>query len=339
MAPATLFGFLISLFFLGGYSYPADSLSEYPPPQSYAAIGDSYASGAGAGTPGWPPYADFRCGRYSDAYPIQVANNSLINVDKSKFKHLACGGLTSTVILRDQVPYIGDSDLVTLTASGNDVDFFVVLNECVYHWSPAIGCEAQLIKAREVIETSALQNLHNIISKAVDQLKPGALFIVTGYARFFNEKTDYCDNATFSQTRPLDFLTKYKRRELNQLVMMLNDVIKATAELHGAYYIDIDAAFEGHRFCEPGVQEPDLDRADTWFFNVPPVKTGLLGAAEASQQTLGEDLDLEMPHPEIVPEWPEMRKWRVFHPTGLGHYGISEVVVGEILLRTGQLRE
>jgi hypothetical protein len=221
---------------------------------------------------------------------------------------------------------------VTLTASGNDVNFFVVLNECVYHWSPSIGCEAQLVKAREIIETSALHNLENIISGAVQHLKPGALFIVTGYAKFFNEKTHYCDNVTFSQTRPLDYLTKRKRRDLNQLVMMLNDVIKATAQLHGAVYVDIDHAFEGHRFCEQGVMEPDLNRMDTWFFNVPPPQVGRHGDNSVSQQLLSDKE--QIPDPETVPEWPEMRKWRVFHPTGLGHHGISDVVVREVLLRS-----
>ncbi|KIW66135.1 hypothetical protein PV04_08337 [Phialophora macrospora] len=331
MAATVILFFVLSLC-LGATPTLAHILEGHPLPRSYAAIGDSYASGAGAGIPGWPPYADFRCGRYSDAYPIQVANNSLMNIESTKFKHLACGGLTSAVILRDQVPYIGDSELVTLTASGNDVNFFVVLNECVYHWSPAIGCEAQLVKAREIIETSALQNLENIISGAVQHLQPGAMFIVTGYARFFNEKTDYCNNITFSQTRPLDYLTKAKRRELNQLVMMLNDVIRATALLHGAVYVDIDRAFEGHRFCEPGVKEPDLDRADTWFFNIPPPEVALSGSQGGPQQRLvGET---EMHDPETVPEWPEMRRWRVFHPTGLGHHGISQVVVREILLRS-----
>lgn len=260
-----------------------------------------------------------------------MANNSLINIESSSFRHLACGGLTTALILRDQVPYIGDSDLVTLTASGNDVNFFVVLNECVYHWSPAIGCEAQLVKARAIIESTALRSLDNIIAGAVQRIKPSALLIVTGYARFFNEHTDICDKATFSQTRPLDSLTKMKRRQLNQLVMMLNDVIKATALLHGAVYLDIDAAFEGHRFCEPGVKEPDLNRNDTWFFNIPPGPFARF--QDVPQNPLG--IDEEMSDPDTVPpEHPKMKTWRVFHPTGLGHLGISEAVVREILQQT-----
>jgi SAGA-associated factor 73 len=320
--------FLVALFWLslGVNSAPTSTIKSLP--TSYTAIGDSYASGAGAGEGAWPPSQSFRCGRYSDAYPIQVANNSLINIDKSNFKHLACGGLTSVLILKDQVPYIAkDTDLVTLTASGNDVEFFKVVNECVYHWSPTIGCEAQLVRARNIIETTALQNLENIIAATTARLKPGARLIVTGYAKFFNEHTDECNNSTFSQTRPLDFLTKKKRRDLNQLVTMLNTVIKATALLHRATYVDIDHAFEGHRFCEPGVIEPDLEREDTWFFNIPPGDLGML-AHGAQQPFLGQT---SMPDPEGAPEWPQMRTWRVFHPQPAGHTGISQVVVQEIL--------
>jgi hypothetical protein len=32
--------------------------------------------------------------------------------------------------------------------------------------------------------------------------------------------------------------------------------------------VEYDDEFEGHRFCEPGVQEPDYKRDDTYFFLV-----------------------------------------------------------------------
>lgn len=33
-------------------------------------------------------------------------------------------------------------------------------------------------------------------------------------------------------------------------------------------FVDYDKEFDGHRFCEPGVQEPDYARDDTYFFLV-----------------------------------------------------------------------
>lgn len=324
--------FIIYCLLARGYSFPAPlPHCERSVPRSYAALGDSYASGVGAGTLPFPSYGDLACGRYSDGYPIQVANHTLLNIEESKFQNLACGGTTSGKVLRDQVPYIDQSDLVSLTVSGNEVDFAAVLNECVYHWRPDIGCEAELVKARMLIESPILlHSLASVISGAVERLKPGALLLVTGYARFFNEETDFCDHATFSRIKSTDYLTKRKRRILNQLVSLLNEVIRATAEVHGAVYVDIDLAFEGHRFCEDGVEEPDVRRSDTWFFNIPSSTEG---------QTLEEMLLLAQgDHPQEfdpdtrrMPEFPNIRKWRVFHPTSLGHRGISEVVVREVL--------
>lgn len=293
--------------------------------QSYAALGDSYAAGAGAGLP-----QGFACGRYSDAYPVQVANSTRLSIQESDFKNLACGGTTSATVLRDQVPHIANSDLASITVGGNEVDFFLVLNACIYHWWPASTCEAAIVKARGLIESSVLQNnFQELVSGAVQRLKPSALLLVTGYARFFNDQTDYCNHATFSRSRPLDYLTKTKRRALNQLLVLLNDVIRATAEVHGAVYLDIDSAFEGHRFCEEGVQEPDIEREETWFFNLPAADMGQDAPAQGWRlQVWSSAPDSEEAR---LHGFPNMEALRTFHPTSLGHLGISEAIVKEAL--------
>lgn len=33
-------------------------------------------------------------------------------------------------------------------------------------------------------------------------------------------------------------------------------------------FIDVDPDFEGHRFCESGITEPDLDTQQTWLFHL-----------------------------------------------------------------------
>ncbi len=301
--------------------------------RTYAALGDSYAAGAGAGHLIFTPSGGLGCGHYSDAYPVQVANST--NLDIENFKNLACGGMTSVTVLRDQVPHIGGADVVTVTVSGNEVDFFVVLNECVYHWWPSSTCEAELAKARGLIESHVLwDNFQALVRGAGEKLQPDALLLVTGYARFFNDHTNICDHVTFSRTRPLDYLTRAKRKTLNQLVMMLNDVIRATAEVHGAVYVDIDAAFEGHRFCEEEVQEPDLRRHETWFFNLPSAETSM----HVSEQMLRVQNQNLQAHGGInrLPngDFPNIETWRVFHPTSLGHKGIAMVIMDEVLART-----
>ncbi len=69
------------------------------------------------------------------------------------------------------------------------------------------------------------------------------------------------------------YLTTDHRIKLNDLVKRLNtkimaavDQVTQTLEFGEVRYIDIDLAFENHRFCEPGVLEPNNKRPDTWFF-------------------------------------------------------------------------
>ena len=47
---------------------------------SYAALGDSYASGDGAGSSKLLPNWDISCGRFSEAYPVQLANSTNLEI-------------------------------------------------------------------------------------------------------------------------------------------------------------------------------------------------------------------------------------------------------------------
>jgi hypothetical protein len=145
--------------------------------------------------------------------------------------------------------------------------------------------------------------------------------LVTGYAAFFNEETVGCTGVSFSNRRyPKEFLTRRLRRELNQLVRMLNGVIRGAAEAAGAEYVDIDTAFEGHRFCEEGVREPDNERSDTWFFNL------LYHKAEAGEaQNTRHDQSQEVIPATSVDGFTDVT--RVFHPTENGHGGIRDAIV------------
>lgn len=238
---------------------------------SYTALGDSYAAGYGAGPSKWLPRPlDPLCGRTSYAYPKVVAEAlGLESADvRRTFHNAACGGATTTSIMKTQLSQIKDSELVTMTVGGNEVDFFAVLNECVHQWRPIKGCEKELETTRQAIQsTTFISNYDKLIEDAVAELAPNAQMIVTGYARFFNEATEQCDNVTFSVTQPDNYLTVELRATLNSLILMLNDVIEAASAVHGAIYLDMDSIFDGHRFCEEGVDEPS-EREATWFFNL-----------------------------------------------------------------------
>ncbi|CAK7222967.1 hypothetical protein SBRCBS47491_005044 [Sporothrix bragantina] len=127
--------------------------------------------------------------------------------------------------------------------------------------------------------------------------RPQFRILVTGYARFFNADTDICDSCSMSvwwhygnvtgvpsNATDTTYLTKGLRRRMNHLVAGANRKLAAVVDQvnerfsatgHGykkvaprILFIDYDAAFDGHRFCEPGVVEPDYKRDATWFFLV-----------------------------------------------------------------------
>jgi len=286
--------------------------SSFPSITTYTALGDSYATGYGAGT-----NTRSVCGPFSNAYPAQLAKA----IGPVLFQSAACGGAVTSTVIWDQLSWIGDSDLVTLTVGGNEADFFSVLNECVYQWRALHTCEAELQTSRRLIESRRFaEGYAKMVKLGLQRMKPNGRLLVTGYATFFNEETRGCDSVTFSQTNPEQFLTRQLRRELNQLVRMLNHVIRSTSEAAGAEYVDIDEMFEGHRFCEDGVSEPDNSRLDTWFFNLG-CDDSHAGESEASHHPSSQEILLA-----------RSGKWyanvaKVFHPTTHGHGGIRDAIV------------
>lgn len=295
------------------------TLSAYASPHSgaitsYTALGDSYASGDGAGSSSWIPRGDPLCGRFSDAYPVRIANSSILSIDPKKFRNAACGGASSVSILLTQLSSIQDSKITTLTVGGNEVDFFTILNECVHQWRPLRTCDAQLKASEDKIEDPNLsRNFNNMLYYGVKRLSTGARLLVTGYATVFNEETTQCDPATFSVRDPDNFLSRELRARFNNLVRGLNEKIRNAAEAQGAEYVDIDTALEGHRFCEEGVVEPDTMREETWLFNLKYENKNdnqMLKEMDHNQHIFEE----QTLSPNPVGDFFDLT--RVFHPTG-----------------------
>lgn len=288
--------------------------SAFSPITTYTALGDSYATGNGAGT---IASVHSICCLFSDSYPLQLAKA----IGPVRFHSAACGGATSTSVIWHQRSSIGESDLVTLTVGGNEVDFFAVLNECVYQWRPQGTCEGELRKSRELIESSCfVERFAEMVKLALRRMKPSGRLLVTGYATFFNEDTTACDGVTFSITNPEQLLTRRFRREVNELVRMLNQVIGAAVEASGAEYVDIDSIFQGHRFCEDGVHEPDDSRSDTWFFNLK------YDQVDAVEFELSQDYSSQEVFSAGFGQW-YTDVVKVFHPTKEGHGGIRDAIL------------
>ncbi|BCR99139.1 uncharacterized protein AKAW2_40822A [Aspergillus luchuensis] len=90
--------------------------------------------------------------------------------------------------------------------------------------------------------------------------------------------SNQCNRVNFkywglNPTNPYTVLETSVRQELNELVEDLNRVIQNAIidanNRRGSMdiaYADVDARFEGHRWCEGGVEEPDATYPSTFFF-------------------------------------------------------------------------
>lgn len=270
---------------------PGTKNTGWPGISQWTSLGDSYATGVGAGD----LLGMNRCVHYSDAYPLLINNDSRMpgQANGRRIWDCTCSGATTQNILdnqfldkpRNDVLYghrseFGVPQIATLTAGGDDVGFLWLILYCILQIFPYNPCEKQIQRSREILQGDKFYNsldliIKQILIRGITAAGDGFKLFVTGYAQFFNEKTDQCDKATFSYWDPEGknsrMLDKGLRQELNQLAKDLNSKIKAVVDNNRAWgveNVDYDAQFEGHRFCEDGVTEPDNDNPKIWFFHL-----------------------------------------------------------------------
>ena len=231
-------------------------------------------------------------------------------------------------VLYNQIPLLGPkAEFATLTISGNDVGFPNLLNACIYRfvgWQSGV-CEDEIRRTQSLIDGDTLEEkiwyiLGNVTARGLNQVPTFHLFM-TGYTAFFNEDTTQCDGVTFKRCvvpAPLCWfdtaamLTRELRRNLNRLVTNLNSRLAGIVEefnkveRDAVTFVDYNKAFDGHRFCEMGVTEPDNDPTRSWFYNVD------------TKDELSKVDDRQ-------------RLERALHPTASGHKMISMKVLAAIL--------
>jgi lysophospholipase L1-like esterase len=130
------------------------------------------------------------------------------------------------------------TDLVTLSAGGNDAGFSVVAGVCATQ--PLEACAQALQLSQAAIRTTVAADLE----AAYAQLRlaaPNATVVVTGYPYLFSP--EFSGPAPFSAEAQALF---------NAATDTLNDVVEATAEAAGFQYVDVVDEFEGH-----GIGSPD----------------------------------------------------------------------------------
>ena len=195
----------------------------------YIALGDSYAAGLGAG-----PYLD-DCYRSENTYSELAAHKKSIKL----VANAACSGKTTQDVVNTQLRQLNKgTELVTITAGGNNLRFAEILASCgAAMVNPAAGplCDAASAYAEGQISSHKLAGDVTAMIQRVKAAAPNAKVVVTGYPYLY-------DPVAPGQADPMSLFI-YKA---TLLADGLNGSIAAAARATGAEFVDVRAAFAGH---------------------------------------------------------------------------------------------
>jgi hypothetical protein len=194
----------------------------------YVALGDSYASGVGAGS-----YISSSgdCKRSTKAHPyLWAAANS-----PSSFHFTACSGARTGDVLSGQLgPLSTSTGLVSISVGGNDAGFADVMTTCVLQSDSS--CLSRIATARAYVDSTLPGRLDSVYS-AIRDRAPNARVVVLGYPRFYQLGTSCIG------------LSETKRKAINDAADYLDNAIARRAGAHGFTFGDVRTTFTGHEIC------------------------------------------------------------------------------------------
>ncbi|HEU5474147.1 MAG TPA: SGNH/GDSL hydrolase family protein [Actinophytocola sp.] len=196
-----------------------------PLAENYVALGDSYASGTGAGS-----YGDSgSCLRSANAYgPLWAGSHG------ATFTNATCSGANSADVLNSQVGALtAATTLVTIAIGGNDIGFSDVVQTCTF--GSDSSCVNRVNEARTAAQTTLPGRLDSVYA-AIGSRAPSARVIVLGYPRLFSASSCWW----FSST---------KRNALNNAANELSTIIAGRVAAAGFIYEDTRDNFAGHEVC------------------------------------------------------------------------------------------
>jgi len=198
--------------------------------QDYVALGDSYAAGIGGGA-----YLNEDCLRSANAYS-ELADDLKTVRDAT---NVACGGATTQQVVQTQLGLLDKkTDLVTITAGGNDLGFGTLAAACgpaLLDPAAATACFGALAEAQAKIDSGVLRQDLVAMIQAVQAAAPKADIVVTGYPYLF-------EPIPVDPNNPASVFIQ----QANYLVSELNATIEAAALATGAEYVDVTDEFAGH---------------------------------------------------------------------------------------------
>ncbi|KAL6722230.1 hypothetical protein ACLMJK_001337 [Lecanora helva] len=346
----------------------------------YGVIGDSWGSGVSYNDDVLYDGNRDNCLRTKESHgPQMEADPNWAGHDPSGLRDAACSGsqLVDIVLGQHQMGKVGNPDVVIMTSGGNNAGFGHIVDVCIYHsdpthnygnpyWSDKDGsgeCAKALADATGYITDpnrmakDLTNTLDDLFKDPAVSNNPDFLLYLTGYAQFFGTDYDpWCEYEYWSipTINPFNidpYLSKTLRQAFNDRVTAVNNLYKTTAE-SDAYkskvrYIDIDAGFSGHRFCEPGSNYKEQINTDThfdkvylWNLNYPWQITGqgAPSAAAASGNVSAQEAQDAFAG-QGVTAWSSggggndpKNGWRLrpFHPRYTGYTAIKEAIFAQL---------
>jgi lysophospholipase L1-like esterase len=244
---------------------PAPGVPEVTAGLEYVALGDSYSAGLGLTPPtGLPTPA---CGQSAVDFPHQLASAYGLALTDVSCSGAETGDITTTAQYPDAAPQISalsaDTDVVTITIGGNDLDFAPVAASCVALTADgplllnqtAADCASDYttpfdkLAARIAVEIApALAATYAQIAVAA----PNAEVFVVGYPSIFPGTLPEggCFTSPFSGANSFPF-TATDTVYLHSVELKLDAAIQAAAAAAGFTYVPTLSAAGDNSACAP----------------------------------------------------------------------------------------
>jgi lysophospholipase L1-like esterase len=232
-------------------------------PLHVVAMGDSYASGTGAGD--YQPGTEGNCWRSNNSYSEQLVTRLRAQGRSVQFANVTCSGAATSDLYKEylgQPPQLdalrADTSVVLLTIGTNDIGYAAYGGLCIQ--GDCSGGPTQAIAAKL---PDMAKNLGQLF-KDIHSRSPHARIVLSGYG----SQLTAGPNASGAELDPIcepEVFSAEERTEGNALASQLDKTLQDTTSQAKADGIDtafvseyaadsvhLDDAFAGHSLCEAG---------------------------------------------------------------------------------------
>jgi len=198
---------------------------------NYVALGDSYASGVGAGS---YTSESGSCDRSTNAFEALWAGAHA----PASYRSVACSGATTSSVSSGQLSALSSSTtLVSLVVGGNDVGFSSIMETCALQGTTAC---VNAVQNGENIAQNTLPGRLDSLYNSIHSLAPNARVVVLDYPVFYQLGT-FCIG-----------LSATSHAKLDEGINLLDGVLSAAASRHGFRFGDVRSIWAGHQLCGSG---------------------------------------------------------------------------------------